>query len=102
MARLSTLLLCVLSVTSCRTPPRGTLPVSPAQAPQKAPDGEPIHLTLVGTNDLHGWVLPHEAPLADGTVLRQGGASVFAGYLAVLRAENPGGTLLLDAGDLFQ
>jgi 5'-nucleotidase len=56
----------------------------------------------VGTNDFHGWLMPHDAPLPGGLVVRQGGAAVFAGYLARLRADNPGGVLLLDAGDLFQ
>src|SRR5260370_34602734 len=56
---------------------------SVAQGPKAAP----IRLTIVGTNDLHGWI---------------GGLPTFAGYLSILRADNPGGTLLLDAGDLFQ
>ena len=54
-----------------------------AQGPRAAP----IRLTIVGTNDLHGWI---------------GGLPTFAGYLSILRADNPDGTLLLDAGDLFQ
>src|SRR5260370_23959599 len=53
----------------------------------QGPKAAPIRLTIVGTNDLHGWI---------------GGLPTFAGYLSILRADNPGGTLLLDAGDLFQ
>jgi 5'-nucleotidase len=56
----------------------------------------------VGTNDWHGWVKPHLSKLPDGTELAEGGASVFSSYVAALRADNPGGVLLLDAGDLFQ
>ncbi len=62
----------------------------------------PIHLTLVGTNDLHGWVQPHEARLPNGTEVKAGGVAVFSSQLARLREENPGGVLLVDAGDLFQ
>lgn len=61
-----------------------------------------MHLTLVGTNDWHGWVKPHESTLPDGTPLFQGGAALFVPYLEALRKDNPGGVVLLDAGDLFQ
>nr|WP_225937852.1 5'-nucleotidase C-terminal domain-containing protein [Myxococcus sp. RHSTA-1-4] len=57
---------------------------------------------MVGTNDLHGWVMPSRATLPDGTVVEQGGLATLAGYVAALRADNPGGVLLLDGGDLFQ
>lgn len=62
----------------------------------------PIRITVVGTNDIHGWVAPHRWKLPSGLSLEQGGISTFAGYLAILRADNPAGTLLVDAGDLFQ
>jgi 5'-nucleotidase len=68
-----------------------------------AADGAtPISLTIVATNDLHGWVQPHESRLDDGRVVKSGGLAVFASYLARLREENPGGVVLLDGGDLFQ
>jgi 5'-nucleotidase len=57
---------------------------------------------VVGLNDLHGWIAPHSMPLKDGTELEEGGVALFASYLARLRADNPGGVLLLDGGDLFQ
>jgi 5'-nucleotidase len=63
---------------------------------------EPIQLTLVGTNDLHGWIQPTVFSLPDGTQGEEGGLATFAGYLAILRAANPDGVLLLDAGDMFQ
>ncbi len=65
-------------------------------------DSAPIRITLVGTNDIHGWVAPHRWKLPSGLSLEEGGVSTFAGYLAILRADNPAGTLLVDAGDLFQ
>jgi 5'-nucleotidase len=61
-----------------------------------------VRLTLVATNDFHGWLMPHETSLPGGLEVEEGGAAVFAGYMARLRADNPGGVLLLDAGDLFQ
>src|SRR5262245_41451217 len=56
-----------------------------------------ITLSIVGTNDLHGHVLPD----ADG----RGGLARFDGFLRNLRAARAvdgGGVLLVDAGDLFQ
>jgi 5'-nucleotidase len=75
---------------------RGPLP---EEAP--GPKADLIRLTIVGTNDLHGWVAGRSFKLADGTVIEEGGLPAFAGYLSILRSDNPGGTLLLDAGDLF-
>src|SRR5258707_8914192 len=79
------ILLCIAAVYLCQvgcTAHRASVS-EVAQGPKAAP----IRLTIVGTNDLHGWI---------------GGLPTFAGYLSILRADNPGGTLLLDAGDLFQ
>jgi 2',3'-cyclic-nucleotide 2'-phosphodiesterase (5'-nucleotidase family) len=53
-------------------------------------------ISLVGTNDLHGGVLPDEG---------RGGLALLDGYVRNLRAarqSDGGGLLLLDAGDLFQ
>lgn len=88
----------VLGVAGCASAPR------PAESSSAAPQAahEPVRLTLVGTNDLHGWLTPHATTLAGGPVVEEGGAAVFAGYLARLRSDNPEGVLLLDAGDLFQ
>lgn len=79
------------SVLSCRTTQEGLRPDS---------DGA-VHLTLVGTNDVHGWVMTQEERFPKGAI-RFGGAAPFAGYLKLLREDNPGGVLLVDAGDLFQ
>jgi 5'-nucleotidase len=65
-------------------------------------DAAPIVLTIVGTNDLHGWVLGHRQKLPDGETLVEGGLPILSSFLASLRRENPGGVVLLDAGDLFQ
>ncbi|ATB49539.1 bifunctional metallophosphatase/5'-nucleotidase [Corallococcus macrosporus] len=68
----------------------------------RAAPPEPIRITLVGINDFHGQVEPHRTPLKDGQVLEEGGAATLAAYVARLRADNPGGVVLLDAGDMFQ
>ena len=53
-------------------------------------------MSLVGTNDLHGAILP-----ADDV----GGLAIFGGYvqnLRAARARDGGAVLLVDAGDMFQ
>lgn len=89
-------LLLVSALLGCRTV------ASPAPTAAQTPPRAPLHLTLVGTNDLHGWVEPHRVRLKDGRTIEQGGLETFSGYVSILRAENPGGVVLLDAGDLFQ
>ncbi|MCU0698604.1 MAG: 5'-nucleotidase C-terminal domain-containing protein [Myxococcaceae bacterium] len=79
------------SVASCRTGQDVLRPDA---------DGA-VHLTVVGTNDVHGWVMTQEEKFPQGAI-RYGGAAAFAGYLKLLRAENPGGVVLVDGGDLFQ
>lgn len=62
-----------------------------AQAPPRT-----ITMSLVGTNDLHGAILP-----TDGA----GGLALLGGYLKNLRAaraRDGGALLLVDAGDMFQ
>ena len=53
-------------------------------------------LSIVGTNDLHGGILPREG---------RGGLALLGGYLKNLRdarARDGGAVLLVDAGDMFQ
>lgn len=89
MKRLSLLLF--LQVLACRTTQDAVTPKA----------GDAIRLTIVGTNDVHGWVMPQleHFPSAD---IRHGGLAALSSYLKVLRADNPGGVVLVDAGDLFQ
>ena len=84
-------LVCVLSLLTCKTPGDAVAPVRPAT----------IHLTLVGTNDVHGWVMTQRDQFPQGEI-RYGGVAPFAAYLKILRDENPGGVVLVDGGDLFQ
>ena len=60
-----------------------------------------VQLTIVATNDVHGWVL-EQTVTTKGGVLRYGGLANFASYVKVLRERKPGGIILLDAGDMFQ
>src|SRR5262249_16614618 len=93
-------LLAVVTIcVACRTAGVGAS-VPPPPGADPAPDS--VRLTIVGTNDHHGHIFPHRAVLKDGTAVEMGGSALLAGYLANLRAENPGGVILLDGGDLFQ
>ncbi|MBN1203646.1 MAG: bifunctional metallophosphatase/5'-nucleotidase [Myxococcaceae bacterium] len=97
------LCLVALAAAACRSAPQPSEPAVAARA-QVAPaaPAEPLRLTVVGTNDLHGWIAPHRTFLKGGVEIKEGGAATFASHVARLRADNPGGVLLLDAGDLFQ
>jgi 2',3'-cyclic-nucleotide 2'-phosphodiesterase (5'-nucleotidase family) len=58
--------------------------------------GNSVTLSIVGTNDLHGGVLPDDG---------RGGLALLGGYLTNLRAaraQDGGAVLLIDAGDMWQ
>ncbi len=76
-------------------------PVSPTARGGPSDSGRFVRLTIVGTNDLHGWVQPHPRSIPGAPPIL-GGVDAFAGYLKILREKRPGDVLLLDAGDLFQ
>lgn len=73
----------------------------PTRAVRDDGDG-PVRITLVGTNDLHGWLEPRPLPSGPDGAPLVGGIDAFAGYLNILREQRPGEVVLLDAGDLFQ
>lgn len=54
---------------------------------------------LVGTTDLHGWLLPHDYYTGEETA---NGLARLAPSIDSIRAEHPGRTVLLDSGDLLQ
>jgi len=62
---------------------------------------EPIQITLLGINDFHGALLDRPPGSTDDSP-RKGGAAMMSAYLQAVRAGNPDGTLLLDAGDMLQ
>lgn len=63
--------------------------------PTATADEEPIVISVIGSNDVHGQFLP-----APG----RGGIVTFSGYVAALREAraNDGGVLLVDGGDMWQ
>jgi 5'-nucleotidase len=73
----------VAVVSACGAPTRGE---------QRA---DPMTLSVVATNDVHGGLLPRDG---------RGGVETLSGYLRNLRAarQADGGVLLVDAGDMFQ
>src|SRR4051812_42015822 len=67
-----------------------------AQAVSPPVSGSTFTLSLVGTNDLHGSILP---------VNGRGGLVLFGGYIGNVRsarARDGGAVLLVDAGDMWQ
>ncbi|MEO6324297.1 MAG: 5'-nucleotidase C-terminal domain-containing protein, partial [Thermoanaerobaculia bacterium] len=90
-------------VSTARAPrPSQGAPAASAGAPSAALSLE--HVVIVSTADLHGALEGTDDRIegASGKTLHRGGLDVFAGYVANLRAANPGRVLLLDAGDEFQ
>ncbi|MGE5549275.1 MAG: bifunctional metallophosphatase/5'-nucleotidase [Bacteroidota bacterium] len=59
-----------------------------------------LRITLLSTTDLHAALTTADVDRA--TVKPYGGAAVVAAYIEKYRATNPGGTLVLDAGDAMQ
>ncbi len=60
------------------------------------PEADLIVLSIVGTNDVHGELLPKQF---------KGGLTTFSGYVTALRAareDDGGAVLLIDAGDMWQ
>lgn len=64
-------------------------------APVVDSPSETVVITVVGTNDVHGELVPQDD---------RGGIVTFSGYVAALRKarENDGALLLVDAGDMWQ
>src|SRR5918996_29833 len=57
---------------------------------------KPLTLSIVGTNDLHGGILPRDG---------RGGLALLSGYIKNLRAaraRDGGAVLVIDGGDMFQ
>ena len=61
---------------------------------QPLPAADPALITVIGTNDVHGELLPAD---------RSGGLTTFSGYVHAIRtarAKDGGAVLLIDAGDM--
>ncbi|MDH3274447.1 MAG: 5'-nucleotidase C-terminal domain-containing protein [Gammaproteobacteria bacterium] len=59
------------------------------------PEPEPIIISVLGTNDVHGELIPQPG---------RGGITTFSGYVAAVRdaRADDGAVLLVDAGDMWQ
>jgi 2',3'-cyclic-nucleotide 2'-phosphodiesterase/3'-nucleotidase len=71
----------------------------PALASPLTDDGTTT-VTIVSTNDFHGALIGRVHSWSHGDVV--GSADYLTGYINIVRAENPGGVLWLDAGDSMQ
>jgi 5'-nucleotidase len=70
------------------SPPSGAAPsAAPSAAASGVPSAATVDITVLGTSDLHG----HLSTLP-----------LLASYVRALRAKNPDGVVLVDAGDMFQ
>ena len=78
--------LCLAALPACDGPPAAAVP-APSSVGTSAAPARSVEITIVGTSDLHG---------------RLSTLPVLGGYLGALRARNPEGVLLVDAGDMFQ
>jgi 2',3'-cyclic-nucleotide 2'-phosphodiesterase (5'-nucleotidase family) len=56
-------------------------------------------LVLMGTTDVHGWLLPYDDYTGQGT---DNGLARLAPLIDSIRADHPRATVLLDSGDLLQ
>lgn len=61
---------------------------------------DPIRLTVISTSDFHGALEPRTLRSKPDESL--GGIDMLAAYFAALRRANPGGVILVDAGDSYQ
>lgn len=87
----------LFATLACETPSGAAARTAPVPA---APS--PLRLTILGTNDWHGWAEPHQAKAKGGSMVDEGGLALYASVVKLLRAETGGRLLVLDAGDIFQ
>ncbi len=71
-----------------------------ADSPDKNDQAQYKTITVVSTNDFHGALVGQVHSWSHGDAV--GGAEWLAGYFNIVRSENPGGFLYLDAGDAMQ
>ena len=66
----------------------------------------PVRITVIGLNDFHGALEERTVQIftSGGTSasVRVGGGALLAAYVEKVRAQNPAGTILLSAGDMWQ
>jgi 2',3'-cyclic-nucleotide 2'-phosphodiesterase (5'-nucleotidase family) len=72
---------------------------APPAAPGPAPGPAAGTVVLMGTTDLHGWILPYDYYTGERT---DHGITALAPLIDSIRAAHPGRTALVDSGDLLQ
>jgi 5'-nucleotidase/UDP-sugar diphosphatase len=97
------LLVAMVLLAACGRTPADAPPSITSEAPGSSADtSDPTEtIVILYTNDFHGAVEPEETQGSGGTV-EEGGLVNLVSLIDQLRAEHPGRTLLLDAGDTFQ
>ena len=113
-ARWVPLLLLLLTACQALTPTPAQPPSSPptstaaptATAAQSAapaaPPGGPITVTILHTNDMHGYLEGDKLKGSDGTTFEFGGIVNAMGTIVRLKQESGAPTLTLDGGDFWQ
>jgi 2',3'-cyclic-nucleotide 2'-phosphodiesterase (5'-nucleotidase family) len=74
----------------------------PVSAGAAGTDRDTVTLSIIHTNDFHGYLLPYEDRKLAPPPEKIGGAACITTIIKELRARNPRGTLILDAGDIAQ
>jgi len=72
------------------------LPACAGAPPSPAAEGR---LVLMGTTDLHGWILPYDYYTGERT---ENGLATLVPLIDSIRAAHPGRTVLVESGDLLQ
>lgn len=76
--------------------------VPPTPSPLISPAGEPVTVTILHTNDMHGFLEGEKLTGGDGTTFEFGGIANAMGTVALLKQQAGANTLILDAGDFWQ
>lgn len=110
----------VLFLAACATLPAAPTPVPPLPAPTQAisptvsaiipptpspfipPASNPLTVTILHTNDMHGYLEGEKLTGGDGTTFEFGGIANAMGTVALLKQQAGANTLILDAGDFWQ
>lgn len=91
----------LLVTSACSSAARHAVPApTPAPAlPAEPPGAGQVDLLLLGTTDVHGWLVPYDYYAGHATA---NGLAALRPVIDSIRAANPGRTFLFDSGDLLQ
>ncbi|MDP9109499.1 MAG: bifunctional metallophosphatase/5'-nucleotidase, partial [Pseudomonadota bacterium] len=98
-----------ITVTACVTSALAALGIAACggSSSVKVPVAAPVTVSLIGLNDFHGNIQPPSGGVVvsdpanpAGTKVSAGGAAYLATLISNLKAQNPGNTLVVAAGDM--